>query len=211
MTDGNLPALPPWMANPAQPVRYQGESWESLTANADEVFGGDLEKAQSLIGVPHMIVLATFRIGDYQRPDMDIPGDYVSLDVITAPQAEIDRARARMRGRGDDVPESLVTGGEHLVWNASGTGAYRQVVLYLEIARKLIRLPDGPEGGEFGVSRLDTPVRQWGIHDSVPVKFDASGQYESVEFNVRLHAPRGLRKSMYDNKRGKDIETFYLA
>ena len=198
----NLPAIPEWEV----PGMYAGESWDSLTSQADEVFGADLETAESLIGIPHIIILATFRLGDYQRPDLKIPADYVSFDIVTAPDEDI--ARARMRGKVSN--DSHVMGGEHLVWNASGTGAYRQFVSYLE-ARKLIVLPDGPTGGEFGASRLDTPVGHWNIVTTITPQLDADGNYQSVAFPVRLRCPRGLRKSEYANDKSREGITYYLA
>jgi hypothetical protein len=204
MTDSNLVPVPVW----TPPQRYDplGDTWEQMAGSADQIFGADLETAESLIGVPHIILLATFRLGDYQRPDLKIPGDYVSLDVLTAPETEIDRARLRAK----IAPDSHVRGNERLVWNASGTGAYRQVVSYLE-ARKLILLPEGPDGGEYGQSRLDTPVSKWNIHQSATYRLDSDGLYQSAEFDIRLLCPRGLRKSEYGNEKSKEAVTYYLA
>jgi hypothetical protein len=183
-----------------------GDSWDALTSGADEIFGGELEKAESLIGVPFVAVRVTFRVGDFTRADTNEPGDYVSIDLITAPEDII--AKRRAKGR---IPDTVnIEASSHLVFNVSGTAAYRQIVSYLEV-RKLIVLPEGPENGEFGKSRMDTPVRLWNIHKSARVRLDEDGKYESAEFDIRLHAPRGLRISEFDNRHGKDISVYYLG
>jgi hypothetical protein len=187
---------------------YSGESWDTLVTGADEAFGGELEKAESLIGIPFIIVRMTYRLGDFARiANVDPrPGDYVSIDLITAPADVI--AKRRERGR---IPEGVnADPDEHLVLNLSGTGAYRQLVSYLE-ARRLIVLPEGPDGGEFGASRLDTPVAEWKIFQTAKIGHDAEGHYQSAEFDVRLRCPRGLRVSQFDNRHGKDIEVYYLG
>jgi hypothetical protein len=75
----------------------------------------------------------------------------------------------------------------------------------------MIVLPDGPQRGEFGASRLDTPVSQWNIINTIPIQLDADGHYQSVAFPVRLRCPRGLRKSEYANDKSREGITYYLA
>lgn len=185
---------------------YQGESWDELVSQSFEFFGGELEAPTSVVGIPFVVLRLTFRIGDFIRIDNGEPGDYVSADIITATEEIIETRR--IRGK---IPETSVAGpGEHIVLNLSGTAAYRQLVSFLE-ANKFIILPEGPDGGNLGKSRLDTPVRQWQIHKDVKVRYDESGAYQSAEFNVRIHCPRGLRGNTADVKAAKDVEFFYLG
>ena len=200
----------------ATPVILSGDSWDALTQGADEVFGGELEKAESLVGVPFVILRLTFRRGDFARKDKAYdgePGDYVSVDLVTAPADVI--ARRIERGK-IETSTVIADPSTHLVLNLSGTAAYRELVKILEYKR-LIQLPKGPDGetgpesGEFGESRFDTPVRLWGIHNVARVKYNDDGTYQSAEFDVRIHAPRGLRASTFDNRHGKDISVYYLG
>lgn len=195
----------------AMPMLFSGgDSWNALTEGADQVFGGELEKAESLIGVPFVAVRLTYRRGDFARSDKTYngePGDYVSVDLVTAPADVI--AHRISRGK-IDVNGPVADPGAHLVLNLSGTAAYREFVKILEYKR-LIKLPEGPDGGEFGESRFDTPVRLWQIHNVARVKYDETGAYASAEFDVRIHAPRGLRVSNFDNRHGKDISVYYLG
>ena len=192
------------------PVLFAGDSWDALTQGADEVFGGELEKAESLVGVPFMVLRLTFRKGDFARKDKahdGEPGDYVSVDLVTAPPDVIQRRIERGKIETSSV---IADANSHLVLNVSGTAAYREFVKILE-HKRLIQLPEGPEGGEFGESRFDTPVRLWGIHNVARVKYGDDGTYQSAEFDLRLHAPRGLRVSTFDNRHGKDISVYYLG
>lgn len=192
--------------NTELPLPYQGESWDELVSQSYEFFGGELEAPISVVGVPFVILRLTYRIGDFLRSDNGELGDYVSADIMTATK-EIIEAR-RTRGK---IPETSVAGpGEHIVLNLSGTAAYRQLVAFLE-ANRFIILPEGPDGGIFGASRLDTPVRQWQIRKDIRVRYDESGAYQSAEFNVRIHCPRGLRGNTADVKAAKDVEFFYLG
>lgn len=195
---------------PATPLLVAGDSWDVLTQGADEVFGGELEKAESLVGVPFIILRITFRKGDFARKDKahdGEPGDYASVDLMTAPADVIQRRIERGKIETGTV---IADPNSHLVLNLSGTAAYRELVEMLEFKR-LIQLPEGPRGGEFGESRFDTPVRLWGIHNVARIKYGDDGTYQSAEFDVRIHAPRGLRVSTFDNRHGKDISVYYLG
>ena len=210
-------SIEPTGDTPRQPVPYGGEGWDTLTSTADQFFGGELEKANALIGVPFVVVRLTYRIGDYMRPTGRFPfsygeetGDYVSADLITAPEEIIEKRRAA----GKIAETNRIEPDSHIVLNLSGTGAYRQLAEYLENKARLIVLPEGPDGGEFGNSRYDLPVRLWGIHNSVRVVMDQTTEppaYVSAQFDIRLHCARGLRTSKYDNAHGKDIESYYLG
>ena len=181
---------------------YAGESWADLNTGADEIFGAELEKLESLTGVPFVVIRLTFRSGEYDR-------DYVSADIITAPAEMIEARRAQ-----DKIPAVHADPSSHLVFNVAGTGAYRQFVSYLE-ARQFIKLPEGPDGGAWGESRLDTPVTRWGVHKAFTVHTDESGEFTSATFDVRLRCPRGLRRSIFDaevnGKTYKGSEVYYLA
>lgn len=192
---------------------YTGtDSWDELTKNAVQIPGADLEIADSLVGIPFVIVRLTFRIGNYERrDDPGEIGDYVSAELITAPEDVIQKRRSRGK-----IPDtSIAEPASALVVNLAGTGAYRQIVSKLE-ALRLIILPEGPDGGELGKSRFDTPVRKWQISNYAKIRYtepDEQGvtSYQSAEFDVRIHAPRGFRISEYDNRLSKDISTYYLA
>jgi hypothetical protein len=187
---------------------YAGGTWDELVAQSEQIFGADLEKGASLLGVPFVIVRATFRPGNYIRSDMKgVNGDVVFISVITGPQTEIDKGKRRGR-IADDCP---VEPGEHLGFNEAGTGVYRQVVLYLETAG-LIRLPEPekPEEGRYGESRLDAPVKTWLIHDSATTAQTDTGDV-TVNFDLRLFCPRGLRESSYENEHTKQGVTRYIA
>lgn len=186
------------------PQPYAGEDWETLTRQADEVFGADLEKGDTLIGVPFLIVRATYRLGDITSPVTKVKGYYVSLDLIVGPAADL--ARAVRRGR---VTEPLsVEPGEHLIINEGGTGAYRQVTEYLE-SRGQIELPEGPASGAYGISRFDAPLSKWGITGNRKISDD--GEILSAEFDIRLYCPRGLRSSEYTNDYTQSGKTRYIA
>lgn len=188
------------------PLPYHGESWDELVTQSFEFFGGELEAPTSVVGIPFVILRLTFRIGDYLRPDNGELGDYVSADIITATEEIIESRRARGK-----IPETSVAGpGEHIVLNFSGTAAYRQLVTFLESNRFII-LPEGSDGGNFGASRLDTSVRLWQIRKDIKVSYDESGAYQSAQFDVRIHCPRGLRGNTADVKAAKDVEFFYLG
>lgn len=188
------------------PLTYQGESWDELVSQSFEFFGGELEVPTSVVGIPFVILRLTFRIGDFLRTDNGELGDYVSVDIMTATEEIIEGRRSRGK-----IPETSVAGpGEHIVLNLSGTAAYRQLVAFLESSKYII-LPEGPDGGNFGTSRLDTPVRQWQIRKDVKVRYDETGAYQSAVFDVRIHCPRGLRGNTADVKAAKDVEFFYLG
>lgn len=194
-------------ARPGVPGVYLGGTWEELAREADEAFGADLEKGDTLIGVPFVIVRATYRPGDYKRPDIkNANGDYVSLDVIIGPRSEIDKGIQR----GRIIPPCTVEPGEHLVFNEAGTGVYRQVTEYLESKGRIRLDTDAPAEGRYGVSRYDFPVGSWQVDNYAKVTFADNGA-KSLEFDIRLLCPRGLRASDYENEATKTGHTRYIA
>jgi hypothetical protein len=196
------PAVAPWT----------GGDWEDVTDGADEVAGADLEKGQFLIGVPMCLILATFRQGDIKSNITNELGWYVSLDTIIAPAHEIARAFRRNR-----IPEenktSLPEPGERLVFNEGGTGVYRQIVNYLEV-KGFIRInSDFPAEGPYGKSRHDVLPPEWEIREDLKASALKIGDdgIPTVQFNIRLLCPRGLRSSKYENEWTKTAETRYIG
>lgn len=189
---------------------WTGGSWEDVTRDADEVFGADLEKGNTLIGVPMCIIRATFRQGDFLNAKIDDKGWYVSLDTIIGPDDEIRRAIRR-----DRIPEAnrenLPEAGEHLVFNEGGTGVYRQMVEYLVNKGRILIKSDKPEQGAYGESRYDILPPEWEYPATgYELRFDNDGN-PVVSFEVRLLCPRGLRLSEYENEYTKQGETRYFA
>jgi hypothetical protein len=192
--------------NPPSP--YRGEDWETLVSTGQEVFGADLEAGDNLIGMPFVIVAATFRPSDIARPGTKGTGDYVSLDIVIGPDNEIQRGVRRKRISAESA--QLFDPGEHLIFNEGGTGVYRQIVAYLE-SMDWIKLPEGPDQGAYGESRYDTPVSAWQIdRDAATATVGTDGRL-TVVFNLRLICPRGLRASDYENEFTKAGRTRYIG
>lgn len=190
---------------------WTGGSWEELTAGADEVFGADLEKGASLIGVPMCLISAEFRQGDFANAKTSEAGWYVSLTTIVGPEAEINRAIRRGR-----IPEEIqgqVEPGERLLFNEGGTGIYRQIVAYLE-AKGIIRIDSElPGEGRYGESRYDVLPSQWEIREDIKngtLKIGPDG-LRSLYFSLRILCPRGLRSSEYENEYTKQGVTRYIG
>lgn len=189
----------------AIPQRWTGGTWDELTRYAHEVFGADLEKGATLIGVPHCLIQATFRPGDFADKNGE-RGFYVSLDAIIAPQADLDRARRRKRMAED----SDIEPGEHLVYNEGGTGVYRQIVAYLESQNRIKINSDLPRDGRYGESRFDISPRLWEVGDDAEFRISPVGD-PTLGFSIRLLCPRGLRSSDYENEFTKQGVTRYIA
>jgi hypothetical protein len=186
---------------------YQGnENWAELTAGAITTKGADLLDGIDLTGVPFVVTSATFRLGDaLSLVTNEIPY-YVSLEIVAGNEAAFAQAKRRKRIT-DQCP---VVPGERLVFNEGGTGVYRQVVGLME-SLGWIRLPDGPEGGAYGESRLDTSPEKWEIlSDSVRHNVGPSGK-RTFTADIRIYAERGIRVSEYENKFTKEGATRYLA
>lgn len=213
----------------AQPTRLTPmDVWENLTDGAMVVGGGDLEKANALVGVPFLVSLITLRKGDYLHgrfkdgrliPDTGCGQShpYASINVTTAPKSIIDRAYERMvrRAKKDEHPEYPSVGPlEDLILNLAGTGAYRQLLEFCEV-QELIAFPDAPKNGPFGEVRYDSLPAQWNPGEKFA---DAGGEWRVnidgdpvISVPVRLVCPRGLRASEYENEYTKDGRTFYLG
>jgi len=75
-----------------------------------------------------------------------------------------------------------------------------------------ITLPDGPDGGKYGESRLDTPLANWTLNTGAPVEYTVNGEGDPVfSAAVRLLCPRGLKVSEYENDYTKEGRTRYFG
>jgi hypothetical protein len=201
--------VPAEHAEDVQP--WTGGSWESLTRDADEVLGADLEQGETLIGVPFCIFSATFREGDYKNAKTGVTGWYVSLYTMVAPEDDIARAIRRKRIPEENLP-NVPDPDEKLVINEGGTGVYRQIVAYLEEKGFISITSDLPREGAYGESRYDVLPPEWGYPENGTheLRFDPAG-LPVVSFRVRLLCPRGLRGSDYENEYTKTGRTRYIA
>lgn len=188
--------------------QWQGGEWNDLVNTADEIFGADLERGETLIGVPMCIIRLTYRQGDFTNAKTGTVPYYVSVDTIVGPHDQI--ARAERRGRIPEANRGLVEPGEHLVFNEGGTGVYRQTVEYLEGKNLIAIKSDLPREGAFGDSRLDTPPTDWSVSDACEFRVSPAG-IPAIAFNVRILCPRGLRSSEYENEYTKSGLTRYIA
>lgn len=203
------------------------QAWLALTDGAHTVEGGELEEKDALIGIPFVATLVTIRRGDYLHGMLDkneklIEGTgcgfkhpYASLNVVTGPQSHIDRAYARMLRRSETPVEPPSVGPlEDLVINFAGTGGYRQVLEYAE-GIELLVFPEGPKIAGFGECKYDSLPSQWEITDTFgnsggTWEYDREGD-PVVTFPIRLHCPRGLRVSTYENQYTKEGRTHYFG
>jgi hypothetical protein len=188
--------------------QYQGETWQELTEAAITTKGADLLSGADLKGVPFVITGVTFRQSDFMNPVTKTNPYYVSLELVTGDESAF--AKARKRKRIDET--CTVDPGERLVFNEGGTGVYRQIVGLME-GLGWITLPEGPEGGAYGESRLDTTPDQWVFtpaYTGLETRFTPDGE-TVVTAPVRVYCERGIRISEYENDYTKDGKTRYLA
>ena len=192
---------------------YQGETWEVMTSGQVIVpQGADLIPGNLLLGVPFIITRAVFRPGDIRtEKGADTHLYYVSLELVTAPHADFDRARKR----GRITEECAVEPGEELVFNDGSTGVYRQMVQVFSQLGWITNLPENkPENGEKGESRYDFHPSLWEWtprHGEVAnIQFNPAGE-PVISANVRILCKRGLRVSKYDHPEYGESETFYIA
>ena len=187
---------------------YRGESYTELAETAGVAPGGDLVKGDSLIGVPFVITAMTFRVGDYMSAVTKVRGAYVTVECLTGDERAFKRAVKRGRLTEED---NVFDPEEEIIFNEGGTGAYRQAVLVWE-SLGWVKLPDGPDGGPYGESRLDTQLSNWEIlsFTNVNVLFTPEGD-PVYSAPVRLVCPRGLRASEYENEYTKEGRTRYFG
>lgn len=221
----NEPAeVPAGEAIPAseQVSRYSpySDDWDSLTGEADTVFGYDLAKdeiADALTGIPFIITSATFRPGITRKtPEGNKQYAYVSLETVISPTINLTRVNAAREAsklpkleHAGQLPFDL---GGHVVVNDGSTGIYRQIVQYLR-AKDMIGLPEPiKETGEIGESTYDLPPGDWTDTGGM-YRFDEGGNFVA-RYDVRLKCPRGLRLSKYENNYtapGEQATTRYLG
>lgn len=197
------------MVPPMPTETVRDTAWDNLTADAIEISGGDLERADSLIGVPFCITGVKFWRGDYARSDIKGKnGDVAAVYLVVGPEHEL--ARGIRRGR-IEMPLN-VEAGEVLVINEAGTGMYRQLVQILESMGKII-LPEGPGEGAYGASRFDTPIDQWNFPDDIAGQGVTAkwGDSPTIDVQVKILCPRGLRASDYENEHTKQGRTRYIG
>jgi len=183
-------------------------AWQRLTADAQTVAGGDLEKGDILIGYPMCITGATFRQGDYQNAKTGEKAFYVTLETTIGPANEI--ARGERRGRIPEANIGAVDPGETLVFNEAGTGVYRQIVKFLAMTDRIKITSELPEEGPYGEARYDVTPASWEVDDTAEFKLDSDGN-PVVAFSFKLLCPRGLRASEYENEYTKTGKTRYIA
>lgn len=171
--------------------------FRKLAAEAEYFARGfRLVEKDDLIGVPFVVINATFREG-YLDPVTKEKGDYVSLECVVADkeileapqtQAQLNHARAGTGPLG-------VYPSEPVVINDGSTGIRRSMVEVLSLAG------DVKTGGDY-----DRPYQVW-EKGSAEAEFGFSrGQTRALPY-VAL---RGLRRSDYENEFG-EATTFYFA
>lgn len=185
---------------------YAGEAYGDLVATAAVLPGGDLVKGDALTGVPFVTTAMTFRIGDYLSAVTKVRGAYVTVECVTGDARAF--SKALRRGRIDE--NCPIDPDEEIIFNEGGTGAYRQAVHVWE-GLGWLKLPDGPDGGPYGESRLDTPLSEWEITDHAVSTGVTSEGDRVFSAPVRLSCPRGLRASEYENEYTKEGRTRYFA
>ena len=173
------------------PVSAAVEEWELLLQASTEFEGYSLyggkendNTLDSLIGVPFVLLNATFREGDIIPDGKKFPRDYVSCEVLISP------AHARKFNR------------SHVVFNDGSTGIYRDVVRTLLRKGYITGLNEElPENGDANTTRYDVSFsRDTGEAVRMSTSFDG----------INLYCPEGLRKSDYKGPKG-DATTWYLA
>jgi hypothetical protein len=188
-------------------VPYQGQSYRDLAGTAAVSPGGELVKGDLLVGVPFVTTRATFRVGDYHNAVFNTSGMYVSVEILTGDLDAFKRALARGRITEDNPFDEE----EELVFNEGGTGIYRRIVSLWE-GLGWIQLPEGPEEGKFGESRLDTPLADWHVSETSPVAILHDNEGSPVfSAPTRILAKRGLRISKYENEYTREGHTRYFA
>lgn len=211
------PAIPDTLAplNPT-PVAIQppldpvAQEWQTLLTDADQVDGHALEKDKdNLIGLPFIITGITFREGIVDRADKSRRMNYVSVEAMLPDTLTL--RHAVQRGRITPQQAAMFAPGERIVFNDGSAGICRQLAQYAH-TRGYVACPDGPETGDAGATRYDTPHLTWDIPDGSPAErrfaTDDSG---ITAIAVKLACLRGLRVSTYDAGYGEDSATYYLG
>lgn len=191
------------------PFLPASQVWDDVRS-LDRIESFDLEKNKmELVGVPFVVTKVYFRDGEYRRPGEAFPDDFVSLEVVTAPEEAYDKLvpRNRRRFAEDGVPlESEIGPNELVVINDSSTGIKRQITWYLHSHGYInvdSSIPPDFEvlSGGMGQNPLDGFRSGW--------EFGAAEAEKGIE--IRLLVKKGLRLSRYSNDYAADVTTYYLA
>lgn len=178
------------------------DDWDTLQDGALVVEGYSLlttETCKRLIGVPMMVIRATYRDGlGMWDAKKEIRNDYVSLEAVVAPERILKEMARKGRINLDEIG---VDPGENVVFNDGSTGIYRQTTATLHAMGAIQVTGQNPKlEGRSGESAFDQPRAAW-----------VRGAEEATTgINMRLSLPRGLRWSEYENEYG-EAETFYFG
>lgn len=179
------------------------EEWNSLLAESDQAVGSELiteDALDKLMKVPFVIVSVTYRDG-VKRMGMDYRDDYVSCEAIVAPEPVLVQKVRMGRLKLADIS---VEPSERILFNDGSTGIYREITRYLH-EKGIIRLPEPiVETGGKGESSFDLPRSRW----------ETGSEAATSGIAIRLHCPRGLRFSEYENEYtadGSRAKTRYIG
>jgi len=158
-----------------------------------------------LIGVPHVVVEATFWV-----PKKGI--GHCSVKAVIAPEDMIERALKRERIRVLNNNRPMVDPLEYVVYSDGGTGIRRQCVTLLQAAGLIdVGHADMAEAGKLGESRYDTPWPEWDRFDESTMQGETevpsfTKNHAGGQFKIRVLG--GLRDSEYDD--GESV-TYYWS
>jgi hypothetical protein len=167
--------------------------------------GFRLVSKEDLLGVPFVIISATYREG---FPRAGVKGDYVSIEAVVA-DADILSSKPVMTHIAHEQPgvstmsDLSVFPNEAIIFNDGSTGVRRQVTEKLAGAGIFDPGPDGPDV----LDRHDRQIQKW------KKGADLIGERNVALVNgepFRYVCRRGLRKSEYENEFGQAV-TFYIA
>lgn len=183
--------------------------FRKLTQEATGVAAGfKLVKKDALLGVPFVIIGATYREG---MPREGMPGDYVSLECVVADQETMNRY-AVAHPRRTALPQSeQAFPNEPVVFNDSSTGVRREFTKWLH-DQGLIHVGEPREGS----NRYDTPFQYWEEGEDIAAKGIAIIPWDEGEARpLRYVVARGLTISEYtfelpSGAKG-DAETYYFG
>lgn len=167
--------------------------------------GFRLVDKDDLLGVPHIIISATYREG---FPRAGVKGDYLSLEAIVA-SADILTSTPVFSHIASEQPsvsklsDLSVFPNEAVVYNDGSTGVRRQVTQMLASSGMI---DPGPRGTDV-LDPADRQIQRWAKgSDIMDNRIVASPNGDPL----RIRALRGLRVSEYQNEYG-DARTFYIA
>lgn len=204
---------------PQVSVYQPGTDWESLVNESDEILGYDLAKdetADDLVGIPFLITRITFRPGVMRDK---VQQAYVSCETRVSPTLDIRLINARRES--SRLPrlstlDTLAFGPDsHVVFNDGSTGAYRQIVKYLNV-KGFIQLKEPViDAGGYGESSFDQPPSEWAAilsGETTDIAGTKAGDvFTGYTADIRLYCPRGLRLSLYENDYTQTGKTRYIG